>query len=113
VSAASPFRRASDAPCPVIAALLAAPVPASGPDVRCAIRAEAAELTARVEVLEGTRAIKNLQRAFGFYVDRGLWGEAADLFADDGTIEIGIDGVYQGRERIEEYLRRLHGGQEG
>src|SRR5215468_9060033 len=38
-------------------------------------------LTARVEKLEGTRAVKKLQMAFGYYVDRGLWGEAADLFA--------------------------------
>jgi hypothetical protein len=72
-----------------------------------------AQLTERVERLEGARAVRKLQRAFGFYVDRGLWGEAADLFVDDGTIEIGIDGVYHGRDRIREYLRRLHGGQEG
>ena len=90
------------------AALLALPVPSlgAGPDD------EIVELRQRVERLEGTRAIKKLQRAFGYYVDRGLWGEAADLFSDDGTIEIGIDGVY-GKARIAEYLRRLHGGQEG
>lgn len=72
-----------------------------------------AELLSRVEQLEGGRAIKKLQRAFGYYVDRGLWQEAADLFADNGTIEIGIDGVYVGRQRIREYLERLHGGQPG
>ncbi len=77
------------------------------------VDAEIAALTARVEKLEGTRAIKKLQRAFGYYVDRGLWGEAADLFTDDGSIEIGIDGVYVGKARIREYLERLHGGQEG
>ena len=77
------------------------------------IDAEIDALTARVEKLEGTRAVKKLQRAFGYYVDRGLWSEAADLFADDGTIEIGIDGVYVGKARIREYLQRLHGGQEG
>ncbi|MDR2215243.1 MAG: nuclear transport factor 2 family protein, partial [Nevskiaceae bacterium] len=77
------------------------------------IDAEIDALTARVEKLEGTRAIKKLQRAFGYYVDRGLWGDAADLFADRGTIEIGLDGVYVGRDRIREYLKRLHGGQEG
>jgi hypothetical protein len=70
-------------------------------------------LTVRVERLEGTRAVKKLQRAFAYYVDRGLWGEAADLFSDDGTIELGVDGVYIGKERIREYLKRLHGGQEG
>src|SRR5690606_24126279 len=89
------------------AALLASPAAAQNID------AEIEALTARVEALEGIRAVKKLQRAFGFYVDRGLWGDAADLFADDGSIELGLDGVYLGRERIEEYLRRLHGGQEG
>lgn len=74
---------------------------------------ELAALGERIAVLEGTRAIKKLQRAFGFYVDRGLWGEAADLFSDAGSIEIGLDGVYVGKERIREYLKRLHGGQEG
>ncbi|MBS1240394.1 MAG: hypothetical protein H6R45_1100, partial [Proteobacteria bacterium] len=88
---------------------LSAPVHAQSAKVDAEIQA----LTLRVEKLEGTRAVKKLQRAFGYYVDRGLWGDAADLFADDGTIEIGIDGVYVGKARIEEYLKRLHGGQEG
>jgi len=93
------------------AALLAlAPQPVLA---QAAIDREIDALTSRVEALEGIRAVKKLQRAFGFYVDRGLWGDAADLFADDGSIELGLDGVYLGRERIEEYLRRLHGGQEG
>ena len=77
------------------------------------VDAQIEQLTRRVERLEGARAVRKLQRAFGFYVDRGLWGEAADLFAGDGTIELGIDGVYQGNDRIREYLRRLHAGQEG
>lgn len=89
------------------ALFVATPAAAQGVD------AEIEALTLRVERLEGTRAVKKLQRAFGYYVDRGLWGHAADLFADDGTIEIGIDGVYVGKARIREYLMRLHGGQEG
>ena len=91
-----------------IAALaLAAPIQAQGVD------AQIEQLTQRVERLEGTRAVKKLQRAFGFYIDRGLWGEAADLFTTDGSLELGIDGVYVGKDRIREYLKRLHGGQEG
>ena len=98
--------------------LLTAPLPVQAQMSEAAIRAEAAALTRRVEVLEGTRAILNLQRAFGFYVDRGLWRDAAQLFAADGTIELGADGVYIGPDRIEDYLRRLHArnspeGQEG
>jgi len=93
----------------VAAAVLAVATPAHAQK----IDAQIDQLTRRVEQLEGTRAVKKLQRAFGYYVDRGLWNEAADLFADDGTIEIGLDGVYAGKARIAEYLRRLHGGQEG
>ena len=95
------------------AAVLAVAVSVATPAAAQSVDAEIAALTLRVERLEGTRAVKKLQRAFGFYVDRGLWGDAADLFADDGTIEIGVDGVYVGKDRIREYLRRLHGGQEG
>ena len=85
----------------------------TGPAQAADADGEIAALTQRVEKLEGTRAIKKLQRAFGYYLDRGLWSDAADLFADDGTIEIGVDGVYVGKDRIAEYLKRLHGGQEG
>jgi len=99
------------------AAILAAALPAPAFAQSTRVQAEIEELTDRVERLEGTRAILKLQRAFGYYIDRGLWRQAADLFADGGSVEIGIDGVYTGRERIEEYLRRLHArsgeGQEG
>lgn len=94
----------------LVAALLL-PVPAAAQDA--ALRREIAELNARVSRLEGQREVLKLQRAFAYYVDRGLWRDAATLFADQGTLELGIDGVYVGPARIEEYLRRLHGGQEG
>ncbi|MBO9669874.1 MAG: nuclear transport factor 2 family protein [Sphingobium sp.] len=89
--------------------LAAMPAPAAAPSMDQEIDA----LTVRVEKLEGSRAVKKLQRAFGFYIDRGLWDEAADLFADNGTIEIGMDGVYVGKARIKDYLKRLHGNQDG
>ena len=83
----------------------AAPPPKTG--------AQIAQLTLEVDRLEGARAVRKLQRAFGYYVDRGLWDEAADLFADDGSVEIGMDGVYVGKARIKAYLQRLGGGQMG
>ncbi len=70
-------------------------------------------LTTRVEKLEGARAVMKLQRSFGYYMDRGLWQDAADLFASNGSVEIGADGVYVGTARIRDYLKALHGGQEG
>ncbi|MCW2370232.1 nuclear transport factor 2 family protein [Sphingobium sp. B11D3D] len=89
---------------------------AAGPvqaQMQTGIDREIDTLTTRVEKLEGARAVMKLQRAFGYYLDRGLWQDAADLFADKGSIEIGADGVYIGKDRIRDYLKALHGGQDG
>ena len=75
--------------------------------------AEVDRLSAEVDRLEGARAVRKLQRAYGYYLDRGLWNEAADLFADDGTVEVGMDGVYAGKARIRDYLEKAGGGQAG
>jgi hypothetical protein len=69
------------------------------------LAASAAALALDVERLEDENAIENLQRIYGFYTDKQLWSEAADLFADDGTIEVGRSGVYVGKERVLAYLR--------
>ena len=70
-------------------------------------------LEQRSSLLEDGNAVKRLQRAYGYYLDRGLWDEAANLFAADGTIEIGLDGVYVGQKRVREYLRALGGTHAG
>jgi hypothetical protein len=111
------FKRAQKALCraPLLTGFLmaACPAPATAAPPARSIDTQVDALTARVVRLEGARAVKKLQRAFGYYVDRGLWDEAADLFADAGTIEIGADGVYVGKARIRDYLKALHGGQDG
>jgi hypothetical protein len=75
--------------------------------------AQIATLEARADLLEDASDIKRLQRAYGFYFDQGDWREIADLFAADASAEYGSDGIYVGRARIHEYLRRLGGGHEG
>jgi hypothetical protein len=42
-----------------------------------------------------------------------LWDEVVDLFADDGTLEIGPSGVYVGKESIRRYLMSLSNGMQG
>jgi hypothetical protein len=69
-----------------------------------ALAARAALLEREVTALEDLNAIKKLQRSYGFYTDKQLWSEAADLFSSDGTIEVGGGGVYVGRERIRAFL---------
>lgn len=63
--------------------------------------------------IEDVNAIERLQHAYGYYVDRALWDDVADLFADDGTLEIALDGVYVGKARVREYLYALGGGRQG
>jgi SnoaL-like protein len=65
-----------------------------------ALEPEVAQLTAENEVL-------NLQNAYGYYVDRKLWDDVADLFSDDGTMEIGQSGVYVGRKSIRRGLEQF------
>ncbi len=72
------------------------------------------ELLARIEALEARaqaaedyRDLVNLQGAYGYYVDKGRWDDAADLFARDGTLEIAGRGVYVGQDRVRAYLRHL------
>jgi len=58
----------------------------------------------RVERLEDEDAIENLQATWGYYFDRGLWDDAADLFAAHGTFEYGQRGVYVGQAHVRRAL---------
>jgi hypothetical protein len=66
--------------------------------------ARAADLIQRAQRLEDEQAVLNLQHAYGYYIDRGLWKQAAALFAPEGSLESGQAGVYVGRERIRRAL---------
>jgi SnoaL-like domain len=70
-------------------------------------------LNEQAQTLEDINAVKKLQRAYGDYLDRGFWGQAADLFADNATLEWGEDGVQAGKARIRDYLVRQGGGRPG
>jgi len=65
-----------------------------------------ADLAARAQRLSDEIAITNLQHAYGYYVDRKMWDDVADLFATDGTMETGLQGVYVGRTSIRRGLGR-------
>ena len=58
----------------------------------------------RVERLEDEDAIETLQTTWGYYFDKGLWDDAADLFAANGTFEYGQRGVYVGQAHIRRAL---------
>lgn len=66
-----------------------------------------ATLQHEAQLLEDERDIEILQRTYGYYVDKNLWLEIGDLFAEEGTLEIGGRGIFVGRDRAVEYLQWL------
>ncbi|MBT2186953.1 nuclear transport factor 2 family protein [Sphingobium nicotianae] len=71
------------------------------------LRADVAALGARAAKADDYVEICNLQAAYGYYVDKGRWDDAAALFTADGTLELAGRGVYVGRERVRAYLHHL------
>ena len=71
-----------------------------------ALAARAAALEREIGLLEDEKAVEKLQRIYGFYTDKQLWTQAADLFAANGTIEVGGRGVYVGKDRVLAFLKQ-------
>jgi SnoaL-like protein len=102
------------------AACAQTPPPPPAPPMNPALQAKLAATSARVLEIE-TRAarvqsvndLRNLQGIFGYYFDKALWDEITDLFTEDGTLELGLNGVYAGKANIRKYLYSLTGGKPG
>ncbi|HTR00812.1 MAG TPA: nuclear transport factor 2 family protein [Candidatus Acidoferrum sp.] len=75
-----------------------------------ALQAHVAAMAKETTYVEDITKIQRLGRAFGYYTDKGFFGEAADLFADNATFQWGNDGIYKGKARIKELLTRQGGG---
>jgi hypothetical protein len=88
------------------ASALQAPSPNTGkmPDA-----ARLSRVAARVQRMNDETAVENLQHSYGYYLDRKNWDDVADLFADQGTFEVGQRGVYVGREHIRRALEEFYG----
>lgn len=69
--------------------------------------AQVQSLESRADRLHDVNEIKRLQRAYGFYFDKAMWDDVADLFTGDATAEYGNEGVYSGQAKIRSYLRKL------
>jgi uncharacterized small protein (DUF1192 family) len=87
----------------------------SSPDEYGELVREINVLEQEIESLEAENEIENLQRIFGFYFDKKLWSQAADLFTDNASVEIGGDGVFLGKHKILEYFSTFgaEGSEEG
>jgi len=58
----------------------------------------------QIGILEDTNAIRKLQHAYGYYLDKCLYKEVVDLFADDGEAHFN-GGIYKGKDKG---VRRLY-----
>lgn len=88
------------------AALATTPVMAQG---RGAVEARIAALEARIQHEEDRAAIENLTRAYGYYIDKKVWGEVVPLFSDDAEVEISGRGVYRGKQGVDTLFRKVIG----
>ncbi len=65
------------------------------------------DLLWRAQRLNDQQEVENLQHVYGYYVDRKMWDDVADLFSEDGTMEPGLRGVYAGRKSIRRALEQF------
>jgi hypothetical protein len=64
-------------------------------------------LLRRAQRLSDQSDVENLQHSYGYYVDRKMWDDVADLFTSDGTMELGQQGVYAGKKSIRRALNQF------
>ena len=64
-----------------------------------------AQLQAELAAAEDLAALKRLQRAYGYFVDKGLWADLAEFFTDDAYANYPA-GVFIGKPSIREHLFR-------
>ena len=77
----------------------AGPAPAS--------HATPAQLSRRIQALVDAQKVRNLQNAYGYYVDRRMWDDVVDLFSDDGAIEVSGVGVWRGKTGVRHAMERM------
>ncbi|MDX9874850.1 MAG: nuclear transport factor 2 family protein [Spongiibacteraceae bacterium] len=70
-----------------------------------ALQETVARLEQRLGLVEDELAIRKLQFAYGYYLDKCLYEEVVDLFADDGEVWF-FRGIFRGKEGV----RRLYIG---
>lgn len=91
-------------------------VPVSHDERVLAMERQMELMAARLGALEDVEAIRRLQHAYGYYLDKCLFTEIVDLFADDGEVHID-GGIYRGKAGQKRFyagrLQQQVGGEPG
>ncbi|GAA0283493.1 hypothetical protein GCM10009127_26230 [Alteraurantiacibacter aestuarii] len=64
-------------------------------------------LDLQADALLAQNLAQNTVNAFGYYLDRGMYDDIADLFADDAKIELGGTGSWNGAAGVRAFLTRF------
>jgi hypothetical protein len=65
-----------------------------------------AALEQRIAAMNDEDKVRNLQNAYGYYMDRKMWDDVTDLFTSDGALSIANVGIYDGPKSIRRALER-------
>jgi len=85
----------------------AAAPPENAPRTAAALEAQVRALELKLQRLRSVDQVENLQSSYGYYADMSMQDATSALFAEDSTLEILGRGVFIGRDRVYEYMRRL------
>jgi hypothetical protein len=66
-----------------------------------------ASLEQRIDALNDEDAVRNVQHAYGYYVDRKMWDDIVDLFAADSAVEINGVATFRGRDGVRRAMERM------
>ncbi|MEO8307312.1 MAG: nuclear transport factor 2 family protein [Pseudomonadota bacterium] len=72
-----------------------------------ASKATLAQLEERIAVMNDESLVRNLQAAYGYYLNRRMWDDVTDLFAATGVYELGGAGVYTGAKGVRKAHERM------
>ena len=64
-------------------------------------------LMQKIDRLNDEDAVRNLQHAYGHYVDRKMWDDVVDLFAEESAVEIDGVGTFRGRNGVRQAMERM------
>src|SRR5690606_8105301 len=69
------------------------------------------QIEERIAILNAEDSVRNLQNAYGYYVDQKMWDDIVDLFSETGLVEIAGVGTFPGKEGVRQALELM--GEQG
>jgi hypothetical protein len=98
----------------VTASLLAMAGCAKQDDARiAALEDKLSKAEHRIGLVDDYNKLANLQRAYGYYLDKAQFAEIIDLFTDDVSLEYSHRGIYVGKEHARQLMAMMPGGKTG